>query len=88
MSMNLHCEEMDLWQTPTYITWMCFSNNDGGWKGILYRYTQWVNSSNNGISNTKEDEKRVRSNIEASKEHIKKLNKIAKKNKTLNFYVM
>ena len=49
MSMNLHCEEVDLWQTPTHITYMCFSNGDGGWQGILYRYTQWVKSCANGV---------------------------------------
>lgn len=24
MSMNLHCDEYDLMQTPTYITYMCY----------------------------------------------------------------
>jgi hypothetical protein len=49
MSINLKCAEVDLWQTPTYITYMCYSNNDGGWQGILYRYIQWVKSHTNGV---------------------------------------
>ena len=48
MSMNLKCKEVDLWQTPTYITYMCYSNGDGGWKGILYRYSEWAKGSING----------------------------------------
>ena len=49
MSMNLYCKQMDLWQTPTHITYMCYSNGDGGWKGIKYRYEQWVESRSNGM---------------------------------------
>ena len=42
MSMNLGCDEMDLWQTPTYITDMCMSlddngNPDGGMEGVRKR---------------------------------------------------
>ena len=33
MSMNLECSELDLWQTPTWVTYICFSNYDGGWMG-------------------------------------------------------
>lgn len=49
MSMNLHCEEVELWQTPTYITNMCYSKEDGGWEGIRYRYIEWVKSHRNGV---------------------------------------
>lgn len=48
MSMNLHCKEVDLWQTPTYITYMCYSNKNGGWKGVLYRYSEWCKGTLNG----------------------------------------
>jgi hypothetical protein len=49
MSMNLKCKEVELWQTPTHITYMCYSNGDGGWQGILYRYSEWIK---NGINHT------------------------------------
>lgn len=54
MSMNLHCDEMDLWQTPTYITYMCMSlddngNPDGGMEGVRKRYLMWVRSRLNGV---------------------------------------
>ena len=47
--MNLFCDQLDLWQTPTYITFMCYSNEDGGWNGIRYRYIEWVRSHLNGV---------------------------------------
>jgi len=55
MSLNLHCKEVDLWQTPTHITMMCYSNNDGGWEGIRYRYLQWVASHTNGVWKNPQD---------------------------------
>jgi len=48
MSMNLHCDQIELWQTPSYISYMCFSNEDGGWQGILYRYKEWVRGTLSG----------------------------------------
>lgn len=50
MSMNLHCNKMDLWQTPTWVTDICMSINpktnkpDGGHNGIRRRYIRWVES--------------------------------------------
>ena len=70
--MNLHCEEVNLIQTPTFITYMCFSNADGGWQGIKYRYIQWLkyecqlafNRSRGSIDN-----------YEYVKEHVEELNR-------------
>lgn len=81
MSMNLHCEEMDLWQSPTAITYMCYSHADGGWQGIKYRYIQWVKGSLNGVW---DDEAEHKSAIKAVNEHIEELNSYEK----LNFFVM
>ena len=74
MSMNLICEEMEIPQTPTYITWMILSNNDGGLEGIKYRYIQWANYQRQELFNnakTKKDQKDI---DRAWKAHIKKLN--------------
>ena len=54
MSMNLHCDEMDLWQTPTYVSKMCMSYGDngepdGGMEGVRKRYLYWVESHTNGV---------------------------------------
>lgn len=52
MSMNLHCKEVELWQTPTYITSMCIGCYDSpvkDWKAIRDRYICWVGSHTNGV---------------------------------------
>jgi hypothetical protein len=61
MSMNLTLTDkttdcdIDLWQTPTFITWMCLSYNpetkepDGGQEGVRRRYLEWVRSHTNGV---------------------------------------
>lgn len=70
MSMNLKCKEVDLWQTPTYITHMCYSNGDGGWKGILYRYSEWVKGGlYSGVYKSAEEAQWARDNI---KDHLAK----------------
>ena len=81
MSMNLHCEEVELWQTPTYITYMCYSDNDGGLQGILNRYCLWVKGTLDGVYDdvTILDEKR-----NAVVEHITELKSYAK----LTFYIL
>lgn len=43
MSMNLHIDGFELWQTPTFITHMCLfynkkSKSDGGREGVIRRY--------------------------------------------------
>jgi len=52
MNLTLHDgedgPEIELWQTPTHITWMCLSYNpetkepDGGHEGVRRRYLEWV----------------------------------------------
>jgi hypothetical protein len=73
MSMNLTCAEVELWQTPTYITYMCYSNEDGGWQGIKYRYIQWVKSLTNGVYNTKAEIKQRNDLQNRIQDHIKEL---------------
>jgi hypothetical protein len=72
MSLNLHCNEVELWQTPTYITLMTYSNNDGGWLGIKYRYIQWVESHLDGVWQNREDLNHMMTTI---KLHVKELNR-------------
>jgi hypothetical protein len=53
--------DVDLWQTPTFITWMCLSYNpetkqpDGGDEGVRRRYVEWVKSHTNGKWESSED---------------------------------
>lgn len=79
MSMNLTLHdgeegpEIDLWQTPTWVTWVCLSYDpdtglpDGGHRGVRRRYIHWVNSHLDGIWKDKEDfeweKKRIREHV-------------------------
>lgn len=90
MSMNLNCkglknEAIELWQTPTTISNICYSNNDGGWKGVLYRYKEWVKGHLNGSWKSEEDLENMRASVS---EHLKDLDAAVKKNKRLTFWVM
>ena len=82
--MNLNAKEVTLLQTPTWITYICYSNGDGGWKGILYRYEQWVRSRTNGVwKNPKE----LDDTVAWVNEHMAKVNAAAKKHKKLTFFI-
>ena len=78
--MNLNCKQMDLWQTPTHITYMCYSNADGGAKGIFYRYEQWMRSHLNGVVQDVLAHEDLRANIA---DHLARLKAFPK----LDFFV-
>jgi len=83
MSMNLYCVNLDLWQTPTYITNMCCMTEEGimhtltGADAIraLNCYMEWVSSHINGLWKDEESCRIMRDgvNTECKKvqEHIK-----------------
>jgi len=59
VSMNLKCNRMDLWQTPTWVTDVCMSigpsgKPDGGHNGIRRRYVRWAWARANGVFSDKE----------------------------------
>ena len=84
MSMNLVCDEIELRQTPTYITYMCYSNGDGGWEGILYRYKEWVKSFTNGRWPSRSELEEVRGWMN---DHLSDLDEAAKKHGKLTFSI-
>lgn len=49
MSMNLACEEMSLWQTPTYISYMCLLRKGDKWEDVRDRYLLWVKQHLEGV---------------------------------------
>ena len=56
MSMNLVADKIELWQTPTWVTYMClYTENAEGvrredeWPAVRYRYARWVESRMNGV---------------------------------------
>lgn len=79
MSMNLILfsgdKEIPLWQTPTFITWMCLSMNksgrfDGGNEGVRRRYLHWVDGHLNGVWTDQEDFEATRENVREHKAEI------------------
>jgi hypothetical protein len=85
MSMNLTLSvgedgpNVDLWQTPTWVTWMCLSYDpdtklpDGGMNGVRRRYIQWVESHRNGVWSDNEDYEYM---CERVKDHIQLINSV------------
>lgn len=83
MSMNLTCSvgghEVSLWQTPTFITYMCLSINpktkkpDGGHAGVRRRYILWVESTLNGVWRDQDDLDAQREAVREHTDMIKKL---------------
>ena len=54
MSMNLLCNHLELWQTPTFITNMCRLHDDPVWSLMAYRH--WVVSQLDGVWENREKE--------------------------------
>ena len=78
MSIILWCDKVDLIRTPTYITYMCYSNRDGGWKGIKYRYEQYCRMVTQDLFNNHKIDR-----YDWLKEHLEELNS----HKTLKFEI-
>ena len=81
MSKNLHLTEgeegpeINLWQTPTFITEMCLSYDstgqpDGGMTGVMRRYQIWVWSQTNGVWNSTEEFEEMRARVQTHIEQI------------------
>lgn len=90
--MNLRIEESEdyLWQTPTWITHICLSYNekgqpDGGWEGVLRRYTLWVQSSSDGVW---EDAEEMDAQHTLIRDHIAGLQDLVRAHTQLSFYLM
>jgi len=52
MSMNLRCDEIDLWQTPTWITRICLYDANGDFRPVTettHIYMAWVKQHLNGV---------------------------------------
>ena len=95
MSMNLHCNRIELQQTPTHITYMCMVQPNGqispvvtGQKAkhALQIYIQWLQGKTDGIFHSTEDLERVRKFMNEEIESIEILLKSSSK-KELKVYI-
>ena len=95
MSMNLHLKvdgsNIDLWQTPTYITNMCLVSSKGvenevaGKKAIraMNAYLEWVKQTVSGTYNSLEEANEYR---EVVNEHEKEILDVLNTAKTIRVY--
>lgn len=82
MSMNLtlhdgeYGPQIDLWQTPTWVTWICLSYDpdtgtpDGEHAGVRRRYIQWVKSHLNGLWTDEEELEWERERVKIHTEEV------------------
>ena len=64
VSMNLHCKEVSLHQTPTYITYLCYyadyaAQVPSDWKTIRDKYILWCQAMTNHSQDWTEHHKHV-----------------------------
>ena len=83
MSMNLHCNRLKLWQTPTHITRMCLLCSDPVSQLKAYRY--WVLSHMDGVYNSEEEWK---SKNEVVMAHCKEVDKLIENPGELELFEM
>ena len=84
MSMNLHCNKVDLWQTPTHISYMCTMNEEGARyevtgkeaKRALFSYIEWVKSTLNGVYSTPEEIQNYERHKESVQYHIEEVTSV------------
>lgn len=74
--MNLQCNEVDLWQTPTWITRIALYNANGKIrkpKETLFIYKEWVKNHLNGVWNNQEEYESLRDSV---RDHLRDFNSI------------
>lgn len=95
--MNLHCNKMDLWQTPTYITHLCLMDHDGihlEVKGkaaarALRCYFEWVKSLRpHSVITTKEQEEENNDHDEMCRELEQEIIHLVKNPRGLEVYAL
>jgi len=95
MSMNLHCNRIELQQTPTHITYMCMVQPNGkvspavtGQKAkhALQIYIRWIRGKTDGVFNNTKDFEYIKKWVDEEIENIEKLLKSRSK-KELKVYI-
>ena len=73
MSLNLTCNQHELWQTPTHITYMCLMQHNGNVEvpankrdklRALYCYQEWIRAQSNGVWEDQEAHENLRTQIQ------------------------
>ena len=89
MSMNLHCNKYPIMQLPTYISYLIYSDNDGGTGGVLYRYEMYVRHLYQDTFNKLAGNEKRQKNVENMYEQIlKDIDKMDANMDGLEFYIL
>lgn len=80
MSLNLHCKEFNLWQTPTDVTMRALGDGNEHWTVTMGVYIEWVIQK--AINSDGSIDKDMQSMIDA---HLRLLNDAVKKHRKLTF---
>ncbi len=73
MSMNLHCDEVELWQTPTWLTHVALYDCKGDERLVdetQHIYLNWVVSQLNGSYHSVEDAELARDRVKYHKQEV------------------
>ena len=78
MSMNLNCKQVELIQTPTFVTYLCFyadyeKRKQGRWQDIREKYILYLRSWGNSSQDW---------------EYVNKQIELLRSKKKLTFYIM
>ncbi len=76
MSMNLHSPQLDLWQTPTWLTYLALYDADGNERTLKEKkhiYASWVKGQSNGAYAGTEAADRMRVRIS---DHLSNLHEV------------
>jgi len=73
--MNLHCEEVELYQTPTWVTWLCYYSNydkkiPSTWQDIREKYILWFLNRYSPMSSDDRETNKEHVNTLRSKKHL------------------
>lgn len=77
MSMNLYCDEIELWQTPTWVSELAVYDCNGEERDVeetIYIYASWVASTLNGRWEDAEEAAEARLRVKEHVEAVKNAN--------------
>jgi len=79
MSMNLHADTIDLWQTPTWLTIVSLKKESGKsrkWTDTRFIYAEWVKGKLNGCWDNDDEYFAMKGRVESHLEELYNLKKI------------
>jgi hypothetical protein len=79
LTLEVNGRDVELWQTPTYITYMCLMDANGKYstktelleaKRAVHCYLTWINSTTNGVWDSSQEHEEARATVNR---HVKEV---------------